>query len=114
MRKYGYPLFLIIALALSQKLLFDFQKDAVGHFLYLTINGGLLFSLGLSLNNYKKSRNQTWVKKLIVVLVVVFFFLYQLDLIVVMSQIKVFFNFIGLNEFIIQMIYIYCGWVFFS
>lgn len=114
MRKYGLPLVFIVSIALITKLFTSFQDDAVGHFFYLMIQTSLLFSLGLSLNTHKKSRHQAWFKKVVVSLVVLFFLLYQLDLIIVMKEMHLFFNFIGLNTFVIELIYIYCGWIFFS
>ncbi|MFI3284685.1 MAG: hypothetical protein R3Y57_06345 [Erysipelotrichaceae bacterium] len=113
-RRIGLPLLLIIVIALFQKWIGPLTSDAIGYFLYVVINACLLFSLGLSLNTYKKTRGQQWLGKVLVSMLLIFFIFYQLNWLVVVDGLSDFFAFIGLTNFIIYLVYIFCGWIFFS
>lgn len=114
MKKFGLPILLIILIAISSKFLVQFTDDQVGNFLYIIVMMALLFNLGLTLNTHKKTRGQTWIKKVIASLVVLLFLIYQLSGTLVFNELHTFFGFIGLNQTVIYLIYVYCGWIFFT
>ncbi|MFV0381921.1 MAG: amino acid permease [Breznakia sp.] len=111
MRKLGIPLLLIFISALLTKLLtmyvlLDATVTLVKIIVVITL---CLFGASLNVTRGKR-HGATW-KKITAVLLVVFLLFMQLDLFTFTSVSEVF-SFFGMNTFYINMLYIYCGYVF--
>ena len=112
LKRYGYPLFIILIISLGLNILrgiFNNQFNA----LFIILYACLLFSYGVSLNLYKRSKNQSWFKKLVISFFIIFFLVWQLGYVMI-PELKSFFNMLGVTDNIISLIYIYCGWSFFD
>ena len=112
-KKYLLPLALILALAMGIYWSKPLLKGEIGNALIILIRSGLLFGFGLSLNVGKKRRYETWLRKVIISFVFIFFLIWDLGYIMI-PELKAVFNSLGINGYIVYLIYIYCGWSFFD
>lgn len=113
MRKYGLPFLILIAgsflLGLAREYIyFSFKEE-----LLTVLTALLLFGFGAALNDHRKTRGDTWLKKMIIM------FLFIVFLLIYMGVIR--FNFItvalstlGFTNVIWYMLFIYFGYIFFS
>ena len=113
LKRYVYPLLIILIISLGLNLLRNILQDAFFNPLFIILNASLLFAFGMHLNIYKRSKNQAWFKKLVISFFLIFFLVWQLDYIMI-PELKGIFNMLGINGSIISLVYIYCGWAFFD
>ena len=106
-RRYGIPFLIMIVSGLIVRL---FQLRSVLVTIAIAVS---LFAFGLSLHIHKKRRDESWFKKLVISFFLMFFLLWDLGYIV-FPQLKSIFNFLGIQGFVIYMVYVYCGWAFFD
>ena len=113
MRKYGLPLLILFVSS--------FLLEIIRQYVYVSFKAGfltvilaiLLFAFGASLNDHRKTRGDTWLKKMIFMFIFVIFVLLQMR-VVHFDFIDIAFSTIGFTDVIYQMMYIYLGYVFFS
>jgi len=111
MRRYGYPLAVIVLGSLVLWLVrtyafFEFESTV------LTILTALvLFLFGISLSNHHKNKNG-WIKKFIVAALAIALLIVQLGLIKI-EVISTILTKIGANSVIFYLFYIYFGYIFF-
>ena len=113
MKKYGLPFLIIIISA--------FISEMIRQYVYFSFKAGflavvlaiLLFAFGASLNDHRKTRGDTWLKKMIIMFLFVVFVLLQLR-VVHFDFIDIAFSTIGFTDMIYYMMYVYLGYVFFS
>lgn len=112
-RRYGLPFLIMIVGGLIVRLFNNYLPGAVRSVLVTIAVAVILFAFGLSLNIHKKRRDESWFKKLVISFFLIFFLLWDLGYIV-FPQLKSVFNFLGIQGFVIYMVYVYCGWAFFD
>lgn len=110
-KRLGYPTLIILLSALITKLLDTYLRGEFTAMLIKIIVVAALFLFGVSLNNSRKRRNQGAFKKVIAILLLILLLFMQLDFFRFdfMSKFLLFF---GVDSFFINMIYIFCGYVF--
>ncbi len=86
---------------------FEFQRELV-----IIIISLLFFVLGLCLNQTKK-RNHTWIKKVLISFILLFFIITQIGY-YIFPEIHSILNFFAIDGFVYYMIYVLCGYEFFS
>jgi hypothetical protein len=113
MKKYVYPLILLLASSVLLMLIRTYTsfegKEALLNILTLL----LLFSFGASLNDHHKTREDTWLKKMIIMVVFVLVALVYLNILNI-SFLNTAFSFLGFTSVIYHMLFIYFGYIFFS
>lgn len=112
-RRYGLPFLIMIGGGLLVRLLRQFLFGSLVSAVVIVTIAIVLFSFGLSLNGHKKRRDESWFKKLIISFVFLFFIMWNLGY-VVFPSLHSFFSFLGIEGFVIYMVYVYCGWAFFD
>lgn len=113
LKRYGYPILIILIISLGLNLLRSLLYGSFYNSLFIILYACLLFSFGVSLNLYKRSKNQSWFKKLVISFFLIFFLVWQLGYVMI-PELKSFFNLLGFTDNVISLIYIYCGWSFFD
>lgn len=110
-KRLGYPVLIIFLSAFIVKLVNTYFYSNFTSMLLTIITVSALFLFGTSLNKSRKRRNSSVLKKVLAIIIVLFLVLMQLGLfeIAIVSQILFFF---GVNSFFINMIYIFCGFMF--
>lgn len=101
----------LIAIILSA-LIYRFIGTFIGGKLLTFVYLVLLLVIGLAMSN-KKGRNSRWVGKVIISLVVVFIFGIRLELFVIDEFYNIL-QLIGLSGSFLDLILVYCGWVFYQ
>lgn len=112
-RRYGLPFCIMIGSGLLVRLLNTYLIGDVRFTLVSITTALALFCFGMSLNVHKKRRTESWIKKLLISFVFLFFMLWSLGYIL-FPELKTFFSFLGIEGFVIYMVYAYCGWAFFD
>lgn len=112
-KRYGLPMLIMIVLGIGINILQSFLHGEIGNIIIKITICALLFSFGLVLNNRKRSRNESWFKKIVISFFLIFFLVWDLGYIMI-PQLKSFFNLLGINGLIIYLVYICCGWSFFD
>ena len=104
-KRLGYPVLIIFLSAFIVKLINTYFYSNFTAMLLTIITVSALFLFGTSLNKSRKRR------KVLAIIIVLFLVLMQLGLfeIAVVSEVLFFF---GVNSFFINMIYIFCGFLF--
>lgn len=111
-KKYTYPLVLLFVGAFLLRLLDNYTSGVTFDRIIVILKVALLFSFGLALNLHSK-RKQTWVKKVVVSFIVVFLTIYSMGFIVI-PQVAFLINFLGIYGFVLDLVFIFCGWTFFD
>lgn len=113
MKKYGMPVLVALVGALLVRLVDAYLSFPGVNDLVTILRVMVLFGFGLTLNQHGRRRNESWVKKLVIAFVVFFFVCWELGYIV-FPELKAAFNFLGIYGFVVNMVYVYCGWCFFD
>lgn len=111
LKRLGYPVLIIFLSALIVKLLDQYLVFPYTSMLITILVASALFLFGTSLNKSRKKRNQSAFKKVIAILIIVLLLLMQLEYFHIPYIDKVF-DLFGIGAFFINMIYIYCGYLF--
>ena len=110
-KRLGYPLLIIVLSAfLTRVLTLCFQGSFVDIILDIIIVSALFF-FGASLHKTTKKRKESVVKKVIAILLVIFLLLIQLGYLT-LPVLASFEKLIGSHTFYMNMVYIYCGYLF--
>lgn len=111
-KRLGYPILIIFLSALIVKLMnmYIVMNNFMSTLLTI-ITVSALFLFGTSLNKSRKKRSNAVFKKVFAIIIVVFILLMQLGLFTLPIVAEVLF-FFGVNSFFINMIYIFCGYLF--
>lgn len=112
-RRYGLPLLIILLMGVALNTLAVILSGDV-EFYFITVTRCVLtFTFGLSLFQGRKKRNQSWLKKLMISFLLIFFLIWELGFVMI-PELKSVFNFLGINGFIIYLVYAYCGYAFYD
>lgn len=108
-KRLGTPLLIIVLSAFLTKLVETWLKGGFVHTLLIIIMVASLFMFGVSLNRKKRS-NAVFRKvvAIVIVLLLLFMQLGYLDLAIVNRW----FVYLGMGSFYINMLYIFCGYLF--
>ena len=112
MKRYGYPLIVIVFASLILYLFRTYVSVADQYTIYTILQNISLFIFGVYLNGYKGRKSNGWVKKFIVFFVFLILTFMQLS-IFELSIISFVLSFIKANSFIYLMLYVYLGYIFF-
>ena len=104
-KRLGTPLLIIVLSAFLTKLVETWLKGGFVHTLLIIIMVASLFMFGVSLNRKKRSNA---VYRKVVAIVIVLLLLGYLDLAIVNRW----FAYLGMGSFYINMLYIFCGYLF--
>ncbi len=110
-KRLGFPLLIIVLSAFLSRLIETYLKGSFVHTLMVILIVTALFFFGVSLNKGRKKRSNAVFKKVIAILVVILMFLMQLGYFTLPVMENVF-HLIGIDEFYINMLYIFCGYLF--
>lgn len=110
-RKLGVPFLLIFISALVTKLITTYVVSDVTPTLINIIIVIALCVFGATLNVSRGKRHGNVYKKLIAILIVIFLLFMQLNLFT-FSSVSNIFGFFGVDAFYINMLYIFCGYLF--
>lgn len=110
-KRLGYPVLIIFLSAFIVKLINIYFYSNFTSMLLTIVTVSALFLFGTSLNKSRKRRNSAVLKKVLAIIIVLFLVLMQLGLfeVAIISEVLFFF---GVNSFFINMIYIFCGFMF--
>ncbi len=111
--RYALPFIIMVVSSLLVRLIRTYIRGAFSTELVAIVIALCLFCFGLSLNIKKRSRYESWLKKVLLSFILLFFVCWDLGY-VVFPAIKSVFDFFGINGFVVYMVYIYCGWAFFD
>lgn len=111
-KRYAIPLAVLVIAGIVCRLLNTYLSGEMRTVIVTTAIALSCFSFGVSLNPYRKNR-RTWVKKLIVAFVVLLLILWELG-VIVFPQLTTVMNFLGISGFVRYLLYVFCGWTFFS
>lgn len=109
-RKLGIPFLLIFVSAFVAKLLTTYVvfENSATFLKVLIVTALCLF--GATLNTSKARHGSVW-KKVIAILIVIFLLFMQLNLFT-FSNVNQLFQFFGVDAFYVNMLYIFCGYLF--
>ena len=111
-KRLGYPVAIIFISALLFKLMNMYlSKDVLILNVMSILTASALFLFGLSLNKNRRRRSSAVFTKVVAILIVIFLLLMQLGIFSfdIVNDVLFFF---GVNSFFINMIYIFCGYLF--
>lgn len=111
LKRLGYPVLIIFLSAFVVKMIDQYMVFKYSSMLITLLVAGALFLFGASLNKSRKKRNQSAFKKVLAILIVVLLMLMQLDYFRIPYIDKIF-DLFGIGSFFINMIYIFCGYLF--
>lgn len=111
-KRLGYPVAIIFLSAFIVKLMnmYVVMNNFMSTLLTI-ITVSALFLFGMSLNKSRKKRSNSVFKKVLAIILIVFILLMQLGLFTLPMVADILF-FFGVNSFFINMIYIFCGYLF--
>ena len=112
-RRYGLPVLIMVISGLLVRLFNTYLPGSIRSLIVTITMPVALFAFGMALHVHKKRRDESWFKKLVICFVLLFFLLWDLGYIV-FPQLKAVFDFLGIQGFVIAMVYVYCGWAFFD
>lgn len=110
-KRLGIPICIIFISALLVKLVNQFIKTSFTTILITFLIVAALFLFGMVLNKSRKRRSPAVFKKVVAILVMVILMLMQMGF-VTLPVISETFDFFGVDSFFINMIYIFCGYMF--
>ena len=113
MKNYGFPFLVMVISGFIVKVLGVFLSGSFKDTAIIIAVAISLFAFGISLNTKKRKRNETWIKKIFISFILIFFIFWDLGYFVI-PQLRNAFEFIGISGFVINMLYIYLGFVFFD
>lgn len=113
MKKYLYPILTLICLAIGLNILPMILSHALLIIVKTIFISVMLFIFGMLLNVRKRSRYESWFKKVVLSFLWFFFLFYQFGYIMI-PQLHRLFQLLGIQGIIIYFIYIYLGWAFFD
>ena len=111
LKRLGLPVFLIFISALLVKVINRFFVFSFTPTLITLIIVAALFCFGMLLNKSRKRRTPAVFKKVFAILVMVLLMLMQMGYFTI-PYITEAFDFFGVDSFFINMIYIFCGYLF--
>lgn len=110
-KRLGFPLLIIILSAFFTKLIENYlHGDFVTTLMTILIVASLFF-FGISLNKSRKKRSNAVFRKVIAIVIVILLLFMQLGYFT-LPFMKNVFTFIGIDAFYINMLYIFCGYLF--
>ena len=112
-RRYMVPLAVMILGGILVQLEEKFLGGSFKQTIIMMTRALVLFAFGISLSTAKRKRNESWLKKVLISFLLLFFIFWDLGYIV-FPQLKFFFDFIGIEGFVITCFYIYLGASFFD
>lgn len=110
-KRLGIPFLIILFSALAVKLINRFFTSSFTPTLLTFLIVCSLFLFGMVLNKSRKRRNPAVFKKVLAILVMVLLMLMQMGYFT-LPLMKDAFDFFGVDAFYINMIYIFCGYLF--
>ncbi len=113
MKRYGFPFLVMIISGLLVRFEGLFLTGSLKNTIVIITIAICLFAFGISVNISKRKRNETWLKKIFISFFLIFFIFWDLGYVVI-PQLKNVFEFIGIDGFVINMLYIYLGFIFFD
>lgn len=110
-KRLGYPVLIIFLSAFVIKLIDLYFVFKYTSMLITILTVVALFLFGTTLNKSRKRRNPSAFKKVFAILIMILLLLMQLGYFQI-PYVSTTFNFFGVDAFFINMIYIFCGYLF--
>lgn len=110
-KRLGFPLLIIVLSAFLSRLLETYLHGSFVHTLMVILIVIALFLFGVSLNKSRKKRSNAVFKKVVAILVVILMLFMQLGYFTLPIMQNVF-TLIGIDAFYMNMLYIFCGYLF--
>lgn len=110
-KRLGFPLLIIVLSAFLSRLINIYLQGSFVQTLMVILIVTALFFFGVSLNKSRKKRSNAVFKKVFAILVVILMLFMQLGYFT-LPIMKNVFEFIGIDAFYINMLYIFCGYLF--
>lgn len=112
-RRYGLPLIILVLGGFLVRLETTFLSGSFENTIVIITRALVMFGFGISLDRGKRKRNESWLKKIFISFFLIFFIFWDLGY-VVLPQLKCFFNFLGIEGFVLHCFYVYLGASFFD
>lgn len=110
-KRLGFPVLIICISAFLSKMIETYVQGDFVHTLMVIVIVSALFLFGLSLNKGRKKKSSAVFRKVIAIVIVVLLLFMQLGYFT-LPFMKDIFTFIGIDAFYINMLYIFCGYLF--
>lgn len=110
-KRLGWPFLVIVISAFITKLLQTYTAVGYDSTLMTMLIVIALCLFGFSLNKNRKKKSSAVFKKVIAILVIILLLFMQLGYFTI-PYVSTAFNFFGIDAFYINMIYIFCGYLF--
>ena len=112
-RRYGLPLILLLLGGFLVRLEASFLTRDLKTTAVILTRALVMFGFGISLYHARKRRNESWLKKIFISFLLLFFIFWEMGA-VVFPQLKAFFDFLGIEGFVLFCFYVYLGYSFFD
>lgn len=112
-RRYMLPLMILILGGFLVRLEYTFLSGSFETTIVILTRALVMFAFGISLYQHKRRKNESWLKKIFISFFLIFFIFWEMGY-VVLPQLKSFFNFLGIEGFVLYCFYVYLGYSFFD
>ncbi len=112
-RRYILPLLVLMLGALLIRIEYVLFSGSIENTLVIVTQALVMFGFGITLNAFRKRKNEGWILKIIISFLLLFFIFWDLG-IIVFPELKSFFETIGFTGFVVHCFYVYLGYSFFD
>lgn len=111
LKRLGFPVLIIAISAFLTKLIQSYLTGSFVHTLLIIVTVSALFMFGISLNKSRKKSSNAVFRKVFAVVMVILLLFMQLGYFEI-PYVSDAFSFLGIDVFYMNMIYIFCGYLF--
>lgn len=110
-KRLGYPILIICFSAFLNKLIEKYIEGNFTHTILVLVTVGFLFLFGISLNKSQKKKSNAVFRKVLAIVIAILLLSMQLGYFE-LPYISAWFAYLGMESFYINMLYIFCGYLF--
>lgn len=111
LKRLGYPVLIICLAAFFNKLIEKYIVGNITHTLLILVSVGFLFLFGISLNKSRKKKSNAIFRKALAIIILILLLCMQLGYFE-LPYISSWFTYLGMESFYMNMLYIFCGYLF--
>lgn len=110
-RRLGFPVLVIVLSAFLTKLFERYLTGSWVHTFLIIFTVASLFTFGVSLNKSRKKKSNAVFRKVLAIVLVILMLFMQLGYFE-LPYVSAWFAYLGMGSFYINMLYIFCGFLF--
>lgn len=110
-KRLGFPILIICLSAFLTKLVEKYLVGEFVHTLLIIVTVGFLFMFGVSLNKSRKKKSNAVFRKVLAIVIVILLLFMQLGYFE-LPYVSTWFAYLGMDAFYMNMLYIFCGYLF--